>query len=130
MPGTLGNVLTSLYFSVSLAVIGCGHTNESAAPVAKQPESRVTDKWMGRWNGPEGTYLVLSRNGHKVSILIKDLDNVKNYQGTAAADSIAFVRDGKTETIRAGNGEQTGMKWLADKKDCLVIRTGDGYCRD
>ena len=35
-----------------------------------------------------------------------------------------------TETIIATSGKGTGMKWLADKHDCLVIKPGEGYCRD
>ncbi len=30
--------------------------------------------------------------------------------------------------LRAGDGEATGLKWLADK-DCLIVATGEGYCR-
>jgi hypothetical protein len=55
---------------------------------------------------------------------------VQTYRGTATADSISFERNGKAETIRSGNGQQTGMKWLADKRVCLVIWLGEGYCRD
>jgi hypothetical protein len=35
---------------------------------------------------------------------------------------ISFKRNGQAETIRSGKCERTGMKWLADKKDCLLIR--------
>jgi len=36
----------------------------------------------------------------------------------------------KTETIRATDGAGTGMKWLADRKDCLVVTVGsEGFCR-
>jgi hypothetical protein len=47
---------------------------------------------------------------------------VQTYRGTATRAGISFERNGKAETIRSGKGERTGMKWLADKKDCLVIR--------
>jgi hypothetical protein len=40
------------------------------------------------------------------------------------------VRDGTTETIRATDGAGTGMKWLANKTDCLVVTVGsEGFCR-
>ena len=81
-------------------------------------------------NGSEGTYLEISKSGDKYEIRIKDLDKMQTYRGTAAADRISFERNGKAETIRSGNGQQTGMKWLADKRNCLVIRLGDAYCRD
>ena len=80
--------------------------------------------------GPEGTYLEISKSGDTYEIQIKDLDKVQTYRGTATSDGISFERNGKAETIRSGKGEQTGMKWLLDKKNCLVIRYGEGYCRD
>jgi hypothetical protein len=120
-------LFTTLCLLASFSVVAC---ERRGPPGFQQMPQKATDKWMGRWNGPEGTYLELSRSGDRISIQIKDLDTQRSYQGTARDDSISFVRDGKTETIHAANGEQTGMKWLADKKDCLVIRAGDGYCRD
>jgi hypothetical protein len=48
----------------------------------------------------------------------------------AAGDRIEFERDGKRESVRAGSGKETGMKWLLEKKDCLIIKTGEGFCRD
>jgi len=41
-----------------------------------------------------------------------------------------FERDGLQESIRPTNGDETGMKWLAGKKNCLTVRPGEGYCRD
>jgi hypothetical protein len=52
------------------------------------------------------------------------------YEGVATAGGIRFPRNGKTESIHAGNGEDTGMKWLLDKKNCLIIKYGEGFCRD
>ena len=54
----------------------------------------------------------------------------RTFAGVAAADSIEFRRDGVTESIRATNGDATGMKWLAGKANCLTIKRGEGYCRD
>ena len=51
-------------------------------------------------------------------------------RGTATGDSISFERNGKAETIHSVNGEQTGMKWLLAKKNCLLIRFGEGHCQD
>jgi hypothetical protein len=73
-------------------------------------------------NGPEGTYLEIPKGGDTYEIRIKDLDKVQTYRGTATSDGISFKRNGKAETIRSGKCERTGMKWLADKKDCLLIR--------
>jgi hypothetical protein len=55
---------------------------------------------------------------------------MQTYRGTATGESISFERNGKAETIRSGNGQQTEMKWLADKRNCLVIRLGEASCRD
>ncbi|MES2681883.1 MAG: hypothetical protein V4650_00040 [Pseudomonadota bacterium] len=57
-------------------------------------------------------------------------DGAKAYEGRSKLDHITFERDGKAESIRAGTGADTGMKWLAEKKDCLVIQPGEGFCRD
>ena len=40
------------------------------------------------------------------------------------------MRDGRAESIAATTGDETGMKWLAGKTNCLTIKVGEGYCRD
>ena len=52
------------------------------------------------------------------------------FKGEANEDGIAFTRPDGPQQLSAGNGEATGLKWLADKKDCLIVDTGEGYCRD
>jgi hypothetical protein len=32
--------------------------------------------------------------------------------------------------LRRPTAIATGMKWLADKADCVTIRCAEGYCRD
>lgn len=92
--------------------------------------SSATDKWLGQWNGPEGTYLVLSKDGDKYLVEIHSLDGARTFEGDPHGDRILFTRDGKAESIHAGGGGETGMKWLLDKKNCLVIRTGEAFCRE
>ena len=87
------------------------------------------DDWLGRWIGPEGTYLNIAREEGQYSVTIHDLDGPKKFSGQETSSGIKFVRYGQSETIHAGNGNDTGMKWLADKKTCLVVRKGEGYCR-
>ena len=89
----------------------------------------MVDKWLGHWNGPEGTYLVLSRRGNQYVVEIKSLDGLATYEGAAAGDRIQFERDGGAESIRAGSGKETGMKWMLEKTDCLIIKEGEGFCR-
>lgn len=86
--------------------------------------------WMGKWTGPEGTYMDLSLRDDVYAVVIANLDGPLTFEGHATPAGISFEREGKAETIKAGNGIDTGMKWLADKKDCLVINTGEGFCRD
>lgn len=97
------------------------------APVAPKP---ATDQWVGQWNGPEGTFLALSGGGGQYEVTIRNLDGPRTFAGTAAGDRIEFERDGVKESVRATNGAETGMKWLAEKKNCLTVRAGEGYCRD
>jgi hypothetical protein len=65
----------------------------------------------------------------KYTVTIQNLDGPRTFQGSASQGRVQFVRDGVAETIHASDGTATGMKWLADKSDCLTVRTGEGYCR-
>jgi nitrous oxide reductase accessory protein NosL len=85
---------------------------------------------LGRWNGPEGTFLLLEGEGGKYAITIQNLDGPRSFDGKGEGNAIAFVRDGKNLLIRPTNGAGTGMKWLDGRKDCVVIDTGEGFCRD
>ncbi len=86
--------------------------------------------WLGKWTGPEGTYLDLSIRDGKYAVVVANLDGPITFEGFATPEGISFVRDGKTETIKPGKGIDTGMKWLAEKQDCLIINHGEGFCRD
>jgi hypothetical protein len=88
------------------------------------------DAGLGTWTGPEGTSLVLSRKGAGYDVVVTNLDGPATYAGVPVDSHIEFERNGTRESIVAGNGAQTGMKWLAGKQHCLVIRPGEGFCRD
>lgn len=90
----------------------------------------ATDRWLGRWNGPEGTFLRLDGGSGKYEVTIQNLDGPQTYQGVSAGGQIQFVRHDVQESLHATNGAGTGMKWLSDKKDCLTVRQGEGFCRD
>jgi hypothetical protein len=95
------------------------------------PPARIgAESWLGRWTGPEGTFLQVTRSGDRYEVTIRDLDGPKTYPGNAAGDHLEFVRNGHLESIRATNGQETGMKWLLEKQNCLTIRSGEGFCRD
>ena len=129
---------------MTVVLPGCKDRNQSAArssgtssnppppksTAALPATNNATDKWLGNWSDPEGTYLVLSKNGDKYVVLINSLDGPATYEGTSTGERIEFQRNGKTESIHAGNGHDTGMKWLMDETNCLIIKTGEGFCRD
>jgi len=127
-----GRMISKRRFQIALVIAaalaaGCETQNQPPTP---SPVPNAEPRKIDEWNGREGTYLEISKSGDSYEIRIKDLDKVQTYRGTATGDGISFERNGKAETIRSGNGERTGRKWLADKKDCLVIRKSEGYCRD
>ncbi|PZO88771.1 MAG: hypothetical protein DI626_00995 [Micavibrio aeruginosavorus] len=113
---------TAMAFACVLTLSACGQNGE-APPI---------DNWEGRWTGVEGTYLDIRKapQDGAYEVAIRDLDAERTFTATASGNGLKFTRDNVEENITAGNGEQTGMKWLTDKKDCLVIKTGEGYCRD
>lgn len=113
----------ALVIAAALVAVGCSDGDSG-------PTAVTTDAWLGRWIGPEGTYLLLEGGDGRYDVTIANLDGPRVFPGTAAGGRIAFERDGIAETIHATNGADTGMKWLADKTNCLTVRTGEGYCRD
>lgn len=109
-----------------------GSPTGSPAADDKTPAGKADDALTGRWQGVEGTFLNVTKKGDKFEIEIKNLDPAsKKYEGTAKGDVIEFTRDGKPATIKIATGDETGMKWLAGKKNCVVITKGsEGYCKD
>lgn len=101
-----------------------------AACAREGVDAAATDAWLGDWRGVEGTQLTIAGGQGAYRITVRDLDGPRDFDGSAVADGIAFERDGSMETIRATDGAGTGMKWLTGKRDCLMIREGEGFCRD
>lgn len=89
-----------------------------------------TEQWLGRWVGPEGTYLDIAGTPDDYRLTIANLDGPRDFPGREQRGQIVFVRYGVTETLSASDGQATGMKWLQDKRNCLTVRSGEGYCRD
>jgi len=124
-------VTAALALALSLAACGDRDTAATAAPApAAPPPAPAIDQWIGQWNGPEGTFVRITGGGGHYDVTIQNLDGPRTFVGTAVGDTIEFERDGKREALEASNGVGTGMKWLADRKDCLRVRVGEGYCRD
>jgi hypothetical protein len=107
-----------------------GKSESSNAAPASSAASNIADQWLGKWIGPEGTFLVLAKNGTKYVVEVHSLDGAATYHGAAVGNHVEFERNGKTESLHSGGGQETGMKWLLEKKNCLIIRTGEGFCRD
>jgi hypothetical protein len=112
--------------AAALALTGCSGRDTEPSTGGAAP----TDAWLGRWTGPEGTFLLLEGGDGRYEVTIQNLDGPRIFQGVAAGASVEFERDGMAETLHATNGAGTGMKWLADKTNCLTVRLGEGYCRD
>ncbi len=121
-----------------------GASNEQAmaatAPVSAKatsaPEAPPTDSWVGKWVAVEGLYLTIRKDdaigpGRYVLTMRYGLDEEDSgtFKGVATEEGISFVRPDGPKILRAGDGKSTGMKWLADKKNCLVVNRGEGYCR-
>ncbi len=108
------------------ASIAASHTEMSANA------SVVTDTsgYVGKWTGVEGTALIITQADTGYTVVIRNLDGPRSFAGNLEADGIHIVRDKLPLVIHKGNGADTGMKWLADKHDCLVVMADEGYCRD
>ena len=59
-----------------------------------------------------------------------DLDHKASVDATREGDTLVFQRDGKRLALKPTDGDATGLKYLAGKKDCLTVASGEGYCRD
>lgn len=122
---------------LSLFITGCKDQKQiSPAPTTSErlPNTSsthaTTDKWIGKWIGPEGTFLLLAGGAGKYEITIQNLDGPRTFKGHAEGEQISFERDGVKEHLQKTNGNATGMKWLSEKTNCLTVRSGEGYCRD
>ncbi|UVI38146.1 hypothetical protein [Qipengyuania spongiae] len=133
--------LASFLAACSPAESGDAQQEVTAAEPAALPSAAATSEaaiaanrftaWEGRWTGVEGMYVDIKPNGDGTFTLDmqSDLDTKGTYQGVPVENGIRFERGGEEFVLRAGNGEQTGLKWLLDKEDCLVVAEGEGYCR-
>ena len=120
---------------MTLIFTGCedrrsGSAHFIAASAPGKISAAEADKWLGKWSGPEGTFLQLAGGNGKYEVTIQNLDGPRTFQGNAVGDQIEFERNGIKESLRATNGAETGMKWLSEKSNCLTVRAGEGYCRD
>lgn len=99
---------------------------------ASMPGDTADAAYLGRWTGVEGMYLVVApKPGGGVTLDMQwDLDHKGTFDGSVTAEGLRFMRDGVAETAVRSDGDATGLKYLAGKKDCLTVKPGEGYCRD
>lgn len=91
------------------------------------------DGWVGRWRGVEGLNLVVAQGdapGRYRLDMQYSLDDRGVFDGVATDEGIAFSRPDGAQVLKAGDGKATGLKWLAGKRDCLIVKPAEGYCRD
>lgn len=103
-----------------------------SAPEDAADAGTPADAHLGRWVGVEGMYLVVAKGaapGRYRLDMQWDLDHKGSFAGRAEGDAIAFDRAGVHERLRPTDGAATGLKYLADKRDCLTVKPGEGYCR-
>lgn len=91
--------------------------------------------WQGLWIGVEGLFVFVSVGapGEYTLEMMGKTDDMKDnitILGRDAEGGIEFERDGKTLLLRSAAGQETGLKWLEDKKQCLMVAESEGFCRD
>lgn len=110
---------------------------ETAAPETPAAEDPATAphrfaSWAGKWTGVEGMYVTIATAapGKYKLEMQSDLDTKGTYDGEDSEHGIKFKRGTEELSLRASSGDETGLKYLAGKKECLVVKSGEGYCRD
>ncbi|PAL25674.1 hypothetical protein [Sphingopyxis sp. GW247-27LB] len=120
-------------------------TTTTEVPVESVPDETAADpeadpataphrfaSWAGKWTGVEGMYVTITpTEPERYSLEMQsDLDTKGTYVGRDSEHGIQFERSGERLSLHRGNGEDTGLKYLAGKKECLIVKEGEGYCRD
>lgn len=104
---------------------------------ATTPEPAATAKleadYLGKWIGVEGMVLTVAKaaGGGVTLDMVWGVDPSDKgiFPGSVTAEGLRFTRNGKDEILVPSDGDATGLKWLAGKKDCLTVKPGEGYCR-
>lgn len=123
--GEVANTATAATDAIGNGMENAGNVIEAA--------STSRDAWVGRWKGVEGTYLTIAKGSAAGKYQLEmqyTLDDKGKFDGLGTSEGIAFERPDGKQVLRAATGDETGLKWLAGKKDCLKVKDGEGYCRD
>lgn len=109
-------------------------TVPSETPAAEDPATAPHRfaSWAGKWTGPEGLYVTITtaEPGKYRLEMQSDLDTKGTYDGQDSEHGIQFTRGTEKLSLTRASGDETGLKYLAGKKECLIVKTGEGYCRD
>ena len=128
--------------SLVLALGACGRsasdpvTSQDTAAGVETPEIASTapshSEWAGKWTGPEGLYVQITPTdaGAYNLEMQSDLDTKGTYPGQDAEGGIKFARGGESLLLHSATGDETGLTDLAGKKNCLMVKSGEGYCKD
>ncbi len=110
---------------------------ETATPETPVAEDSATAPhrfadWAGKWTGVEGMYATITtaEPGKYKLEMQSDLDTKGTYEGTDSEHGIKFKRGDEELSLSRASGDETGLKYLAGKKECLKVKDGEGYCRD
>ena len=114
---------------LTLSVAGTANNNHLV--YRKYQINDSTDFFLGRWTGVEGNILeVIPHAYNSYAIVIVDMDGTKEtFIAKPKGNTLEFTRNNKQEILKAVTGDETGLKWLAEKKNCIMINEGEGYCR-
>ena len=114
-------------------------SSPAISPEVANPGEAAVQKLVGKWDGPEGTYLSVTEKlgadgkqqlPRKFEFEIKDLDRAEKFEVTAKDGTIKFTRKGKAETVKAATGTETGMKGFEKETNCVVLSKGsEGFCK-
>ncbi len=119
-------------------------TTTTEAPAETAPPTAMADpvdpaaaphrfaSWAGKWTGVEGMYVTIAPTepGKYRLEMQSGLDTMGTYEGSDSEHGIQFERGGEAFTLYRASGEDTGLKYLAGKQQCLKVKDGEGYCRD
>lgn len=105
---------------------------ETPRPSAAAVPLHRFSSWQGEWLGPEGMFVIITpvEPGMYQLQMQSDLDTIGTYIGEDDANGIRFTRGDEQLILRQATGPETGMKWLDQSDTCLMVRDGEGYCRD
>ena len=95
-----------------------------------------TDHFLGRWMGVEGNLVDIIPSKNRYRVMVVNNNNPEGdgrfteYAGTVLGNELQISIGKQKKLISFTDGPGSGMKYLADKNNCIKIEGGDGYCRD